>query len=379
MDNSDAMRQALTQCPVLLMRHRKSLPTGSPTSLRGEEASRTSPAENLFNTGHGVVRLHSSPRQTLRELPSSRTFPSRARSASPPGSEAVSAFFAEPRSPVRASSPEERNSKVRGLGHVNYRRSIGSAGIPWRQIPNLDRPSSALEPREGDGAERLRRAGQFSPKLATGEGMRDILGASVEGSLFKTPPPSEAQKEAGSDMAKPRADGKMSPTAGGRFVRLDFGDVGGKEAGSAEKPPLHFAYKQMKKGVNHELVDTKDSCPFHREDAPGAREDAATDPSCSPKRRSRAVSPHSPQANLFGSGAVPKTDLAERIGFVPEKVQESRRDWQVVSTRKSLPARTPAAFNGLSPNLSPRTLMAIEKPIHSIRQRATLGGGKLWK
>uniref|UniRef100_A0A7S1S526 Uncharacterized protein n=1 Tax=Alexandrium catenella TaxID=2925 RepID=A0A7S1S526_ALECA len=381
LDNSDAMRQALTQCPVLLTRHRKSA-----GALRCEEASRTSCAASPTAASNCAGRAWT-PLREPRSSPLSRTFPSRARSASPSGcSEAFSHFFAEPRSPKRASSPEERNTKLRGAGHANYQRNISSPGIPWRQIPNLDRSSSAFEPREGECAERLRKVGQFSPTLGSGDGMREILTASADGSLFRTPPPSEVQKEAVTDMAKRRSDGKLSPPAGGRFVRLDFDENGGKDAGGAEKSSLHFAYKQMRKGVNHELVTMKESCPYARQDAPVAQE-GSLDRSCSPKRRGA----NALQANLAGAGAVLTTQVeGDTKSLVPEKVTESRRDWQVESrrdwqaqvpnVRKSLPARPQAAaFNGFSPNLSPLTVLAIEKPIHSIRQRSTLPGSKLWK
>jgi len=366
---SDGMRQVLIQSPVL--RHRKSLPLGAPVSLRGDEAPRVgSPAVG------SCLGSQASPGKAHREVLGARSFPARARSASPSASEAFSPCY-EP----RAASPEERNTKVRGAGGTNYRRSIGSAGIPWRQIPNLDRPNPAAEPREGEGVVRLRSAGQFSPKLGSGEGMRDILGSTTDGSFFKTPPPADGRKEAGGDAAASRPACERSPAkqrvdAKSGAQRLEFGEPGGREP--LDKSGLHFTYKQMKKGVNHELQHTKDSCPFHRADAPSPSD--ASD--CSPKRRTVAGSP---QASLAGAAALPKGELeeasvvAEELSVAPEKSVESRRDWQATNflRKPASGSRTPVPLQGL--NLSPRLIQALEKPMHPVRQRATLPGCQRWK
>jgi len=381
MDSSDSLRQALTQCPVWLMRQstgrRKSHAPGTPVSpCREEVSSRTSralspPARNYGGTGSPV-------QSSLREerVPGARLFALPSRSLSPTGSEARSYYFAEPPA-RRAVSPDERNTKLRGDGHNNFRRNIASPGIHWRQVPNLDRPNSACAPRDGEGAERLRKQGQFTPKLGAGEGMRDILGSLGESHLVRTPPLSRGQQgEAGSNLAQRRPDSKPA-TACGR--RLDFGEHEGRDSVGGDKASPHFAYKQQKKGVNHELVSLKESCPFHRLDAPAAPEDGSE--CCTPKPRRRSISP---PANL--SGAVPvakgrlEDSVTEELTIMPEKVTESRRDWQgsgIAGRRSPQGLRIPVGL--LSPVLSPRAVLAFEKPIHPIRQRNSLKGGERWK
>ena len=144
----------------------------------------------------------------------------------------------------------EERARLRGDGEAIGKRGRASLGIPWRQIPVHDSsgqlrltsdPSQASpESKKSDAMVcQSRKISAFSPKLGSGQGMREIL------------TPGETVQAEGTTA---------SCTVDDMPVRNLF------PAEGADEPVRHFTFKTQKKGVSQEC-STKDACPFFRADS----------------------------------------------------------------------------------------------------------------
>lgn len=232
----------------------------------------------------------------------------------------------------------------------------------------------------------LKKVGQFSPKLGGSQGMRDLIGC--DPTFFRTPSQADSDKEASGDTpvsAKRRgADAKQqsgcqSPARRSLNAAFEEQGASGTTNSTSDTSGLHHKERVHKKGVAHDF-NTKETCPYLREDV--IPEDAAV---CSPTKRGCL----SPPAKFAGTGVTPKgSELDEAASlehrFPPERVVESRRDWQALQSKQDLeklalqvPILRKALTSQRSPGspqsaqgLSPQTIAAVENPVHSLRQRA---------
>jgi len=203
----------------------------------------------------------------------------------------------------------EERARLRGDGEAIGKRGRASLGIPWRQIPVHDTsgqlrltgdPSYASPERRKNEAVvcQTRKVSVCSPKLGSGQGMREIL------------TPGEKAHPGGAIV------GCKSPKSEKVPVRNLFPSEGDGEQ------DCHFSFKPQKKGVSQEC-NTKDKCPYFRTDSTVDQQAVQ-----SPTRASRVL-----DGNLQGAGASPKGECNSPTSVeypLAEKSVEARRDWKVL-------------------------------------------------
>jgi len=203
-------------------------------------------------------------------------------------------------------------ARLRGDGQAIGQAGRGSLGIPWRQIPVYSPKGVMTETRDAFGTGEARQRDhklptQFSPKLGTSKGMRDIL-----------EPVFEHKKSATlSEVAVPEevavsSLGKQSPRQAWietvkrrqelKYDRYREASATLSIASSSDgSPSMHWAFRPQRKSVNivHNTKDscTKDSCPFSRNDSqPECRPTVPATPHRrsprSPTSANRPVDPH---------------------------------------------------------------------------------------
>jgi len=227
----------------------------------------------------------------------------------------------------------EERARLRGDGEAIGKRGRASLGIPWRQIPVHDGsgqlrltgdPSYASPERRRSEVVvcQARKVSVCSPKLGSGQGMREIL------------TPGEKHQEGGA-VAGCREKSDKVP------IRNLFPPEGDGEQ------DRHFSYKPQKKGVSQEC-NTKDKCPYFRGDSTVDQQATPTS-----SKASRVL-----DGNLQGAGASPKggchSPTSEEYPLA-EKFVEARRDWKALNGNphlESMAAEVPILRNQLG-KLSP--------------------------
>lgn len=215
----------------------------------------------------------------------------------------------------------EERARLRGDGEAIGKRGRASLGIPWRQIPVHDGsgqlrltgdPSYASPVRRKNEVVvgQTRKVSTCSPKLGSGQGMREILAPSEKTDVVAEKVP------AGGTIAGCNEKSEKVP------VRNLFPSEGDGEQ------DRHFSFKQQKKGVSQEC-NTKDKCPFFRTDSTVDQQTMQ-----SPMKASRIL-----DGNLQGSGASPKGECRSPTSVeypLAEKSFEARRDWKALHENPQL-------------------------------------------
>eukprot|EP00419_Tripos_fusus_P000836 CAMPEP_0172671122 /NCGR_PEP_ID=MMETSP1074-20121228/10715_1 /TAXON_ID=2916 /ORGANISM="Ceratium fusus, Strain PA161109" /LENGTH=380 /DNA_ID=CAMNT_0013488121 /DNA_START=17 /DNA_END=1159 /DNA_ORIENTATION=+ len=206
------------------------------------------------------------------------------------------------------SNFSEERARLRGDGEAIGKRGRASLGIPWRQIPVHDGsgqlrltgdPTYASPERRKNEVVvcQTRKVSACSPKLGSGQGMREIL------------TPGERAHARGTISGCKEKTDKVP-------ARILFPSEGDDEQ------DRHFSFKPQKKGVSQEC-NTKDKCPYFRTDSSVDQQTMQ-----SSAKLSRVL-----DGNLQGSGASPKGGCHSPTSVeypLADKSVEARRDWKVL-------------------------------------------------
>lgn len=212
----------------------------------------------------------------------------------------------------------EERARLRGDGEAIGKRGRASLGIPWRQIPVHDGsgqlrltgdPSYASPVRRKNEVVvcQTRKVSTCSPKLGSGQGMREILTLSEKTNAVA--------EKVGTPIASCNEKSEKVP------VRNLFPSEDGEQ-------DRHFSFKPQKKGVSQEC-NTKDKCPFFRTDSTVDQQTMQN-----PTKATRVL-----DGNLQGSGASPKGECRSPTSVeypLAEKSVEARRDWKALHQNPQL-------------------------------------------
>jgi len=321
-----------------------------------------------------------------------------------------------------------RSPRLRGAGKVIGARDQGSAGIPWRHLPNYnssghisetgDRLQVLVTPRSFSG----QKIGQFSPRSMMALGMKELLSPDLEKSpssavsTVSTAPSSPAAlsaaivgenaasaREAWLELVKSRSAAKLGRQMLGSHVdRMLYSDDSTTTSAGAistptnsEKSPapgddrngLHWGYRQQRKSV---------TCDLTAKDRPN--------PFCLDQEGlSRAATPRAPSKNaslvgcLEGPGALIKGHSSSRNRVAAESVADASRNWnfqqavqsvQSVQSATTTPRNPPASPTG---GASPKSCVSrsfsmqsfsstprqVDRPVHSVRPKET--DRRIWR
>eukprot|EP00929_Paragymnodinium_shiwhaense_P102340 TRINITY_DN65559_c0_g1_i1.p1 TRINITY_DN65559_c0_g1~~TRINITY_DN65559_c0_g1_i1.p1 ORF type:complete len:583 (+),score=101.63 TRINITY_DN65559_c0_g1_i1:211-1959(+) len=349
---------------------------------------------------------------------------------------------------------ERKAARVRGRGQAIASRGKSSAGIPWRQIPVYDRIGLMSETGDPYYQEHTRNAvamtskrkGVFSPKFQQLSGVRDLLAPVSESAMLRiaedpvSPSVSSQMNGRGggcstssqASQAEARSEPVSAREAWLEVVKRRYqaahpnragSSVNGQSVASANggaqtpseyaadsiaesaRSSVHYSYRPQKRsppvaGYNPEAGNTKDACPYNRDDS-------------TPDRRScQATTPHrrdvlSPKDKIAGAAAIIRNgdDRSHglgtaRSGYAPEKVPEARRDFQYQQDRDTQvltvqmmqdesaylqPLANSSSARSLQPSsslqdFSDATVASRTSPVHSVRVRISTSKEKArWK
>jgi len=254
---------------------------------------------------------------------------------------------------ARTSGLAHRATKLRGSGVLFGQRGSSSAGIPWRQLPIYsqkgamqvtgDVVSGTPEAKRREIAMTHRGRSQFSQELGSGQGLREVLETVEENSgklcQHASPAAGQSPQAVGGSSPVSFAAGLATPRQAWlelvkrrTVVKCELDRGSGELASSAPEPDLpqdtprlHWSYRQQKAGMLSDF-NTKDSCPFAREDSNSeSRSMAAATPN---KCRVR-----SPRTSLQGSAARPNGNFGPGVGdilLVADKLPTARRDFPLI-------------------------------------------------
>jgi len=215
--------------------------------------------------------------------------------------------------------------RLRGEGQAIGQSGRGSPGIPWRQIPTYSPSGTMRETRDALGTSEARQRevvmhsklpAQYSPKLGGSRSMRDVLEPVMEHAksaphpvaaaiqdFASSPVGKQSPRQAWIETVKRRQDLKYEKY---RDSSSTLSVTSGKDGDSG----MHWSYRPQKKGVST-VHNTKDSCPFSRNDS---------------LQESRSVLPATPHRRSPLSPASAGRSDPDPHAFVGERTPQRRRD-----------------------------------------------------
>eukprot|EP00930_Biecheleria_cincta_P035058 TRINITY_DN24145_c0_g1_i1.p1 TRINITY_DN24145_c0_g1~~TRINITY_DN24145_c0_g1_i1.p1 ORF type:complete len:478 (+),score=48.38 TRINITY_DN24145_c0_g1_i1:118-1434(+) len=376
LNSSDAMREALSHSPERRVLHRVS---SVPPRLSDGRAGFSDIGDDQASLWSGSCARHSG-------RFGFGGYPSRSRAGCPPPVSESGQSTLTGVGERSCHSQSQASSRLRGPGEAIGSRAKASVGIPWRQVPSYNGAGALCE--TGDRlrytpSRPLRKPGAFSPRLAQGQGVRELLKPVRENIAAIEPEPltpaaiSAALAAEGAATARENwleivrrrcvlkresrfgspSDDVATPTRTTLTSRPD-----------EDRRGIHQAFRPSKKG-SHSEVACKDSCPFSRSDS---QPDQRLTQPATPQKRAK---PQSARADSMNSSAVASPQMECRGLVSAETVTSARRDWQFKQGKEQA-ALTPSGMSTMS---SPRSVLSksmSNKSFSSAHPTSTSSSGR---